>query len=147
MKKQEVEAEGVVECHHHERRDRAQAIDLHETLATGGARPGAGSVQLELDAHMPGAAPLAGNARVSQTYRELEVIVVDDGSTDETGSIIGTAYAREPRVRYLRQANRGVAGARNAGLELARGEFIALLDSDDLWMPWKIELQVRCMQR
>jgi Glycosyl transferase family 2 len=69
---------------------------------------------------------------LAQTYRDFEVIVVDDGSTD------GTAHALEGldvRLRYRWQENRGVSAARNAGARLARGEIIALLDSDDRWLP------------
>jgi len=50
-------------------------------------------------------------------------------------------------VRYLYQPNRGVAAARNTGIRAASGEFVALLDSDDIWFPWKIELQLCCLER
>jgi len=73
----------------------------------------------------------------AQTYRPLEVIVVDDGSTDRTPKLV-SSY---PLV-YIRGPRRGVAGARNKGLSWARGEFIAFLDSDDLWLPEKIARQV-----
>ena len=74
----------------------------------------------------------------AQTYREFEVIVVDDGSADESG-VIAQSF---PDVRYIHQANQGVAAARNNGLEAARGEFFAFLDQDDLWTPDKLKLQV-----
>ncbi len=74
----------------------------------------------------------------AQTYREFEVIVVDDGSTDESG-VIAQGFSD---VRYLQQTNQGVAAARNHGLEAARGEFFAFLDQDDLWTPDKLKLQV-----
>ncbi len=80
---------------------------------------------------------------LAQSYDRLEVIVVDDGSTDDTRRRV-EAYG-EP-VRYLHRANGGVSAARNTGLEAARGEFIALLDSDDAWMPWKLAAQVRFLR-
>jgi glycosyltransferase involved in cell wall biosynthesis len=73
-----------------------------------------------------------------QDYRPLEGVVIDDGSTDGTAEI-ARSFAE---VRYLYQSNQGVAVARNAGLEAARGEFIAFLDADDLWAPHKLSLQV-----
>lgn len=82
---------------------------------------------------------------LGQTYQNLEVLVIDDGSTDETRAVMA-AYAADPRVRYHYQENRGEAGARNAGLRLARGEFIALCDADDLWMPGKLEVQIPCFE-
>lgn len=75
---------------------------------------------------------------LDQTYRDLEVIVVDDGSAD------GTLKALEQfqgRVRVHAQANGGVARARNAGVRLAAGSWIAFLDADDLWLPGKLERQ------
>lgn len=76
---------------------------------------------------------------LAQTYPSLEVIVVDDGSTDETPAIVA---AFGSRVRYVRQANAGTAAARNRGILEARGEYIALLDHDDLWLPRKLERQL-----
>lgn len=87
------------------------------------------------------------NSVLKQSYRNIEVIVVDDGSTDNTRELIQELYAGDQRLIYLAQANTGVAGARNAGFAIARGDFIALLDSDDMWMPWKLELQIACLQR
>lgn len=73
-----------------------------------------------------------------QTYREFEVIVVDDGSVDESG-VIAQSF---PEVRYIQQTNQGVAAARNHAIEVARGEFFAFLDQDDLWTPDKLKLQI-----
>lgn len=86
------------------------------------------------------------DSALAQTYGEMEVIVVDDGSTDDTRAMIQSRYGNDPRVKYLSQANGGVSKARNTGLAAAQGAFVALLDSDDAWQPWKIELQVLCMQ-
>jgi Glycosyl transferase family 2 len=82
---------------------------------------------------------------LSQTYRNIEVLVVDDGSSDRTRIIVEEYAARDPRVRIIDQPNGGVARARNNGIAQARGEFIATLDADDLWDPAKIERQVRRM--
>lgn len=80
-----------------------------------------------------------------QTYRNIEVLVVDDGSTDGTRPIVDAQAANDPRVRVLSQPNSGVARARNQAIAASRGEFIAPLDADDLWAPTKIERQVRRM--
>jgi glycosyltransferase involved in cell wall biosynthesis len=81
---------------------------------------------------------------LAQTYRPVETIVVDDGSTDDTRERLAVYGSR---VRYIYQQNRGLSAARNAGIRASQGEFIALLDSDDLWMPDKLERQVAvCVQ-
>jgi|SRR6185437_257320 len=82
------------------------------------------------------------NSALAQSYRELEVIVVDDGSTDDTSQAL---RGLGPRVRVFSQANAGPAAARNTGMARARGEFVAFLDSDDVWLDWKIEAQVRAL--
>jgi glycosyltransferase involved in cell wall biosynthesis len=81
-----------------------------------------------------------------QTFADLEAIVVDDGSRDDTARIAADFAARDARFRLARQANAGVAAARNAALALARGEWIAPLDADDLWHPDKLARQVRCVK-
>jgi len=75
---------------------------------------------------------------LAQTFRDFELIVVDDGSTDGTEGLL-EGYGSS--LRALRQANRGVSAARNAGISIASSPHIALLDSDDLWLPGKLEMQ------
>jgi glycosyltransferase involved in cell wall biosynthesis len=77
-----------------------------------------------------------------QSFRDLEAIVVDDGSRDETARIAADFAARDARFRLVRQANAGAAAARNTALALARGEWIAPLDADDLWHPDKLARQL-----
>lgn len=74
-----------------------------------------------------------------QTYQDFELIVVDDGSTDDTKQVLAD-YAG--RLQYIYQPNQGRSAARNRGIELAQGEYIAFLDSDDLWLPNKLSRQV-----
>ncbi len=83
---------------------------------------------------------------VSQSHRECEILVIDDGSTDATTAIACEFAARDARVRLERQGNSGVAAARNTGVRLARGEFIAPIDADDLWHPDKLARQLRRLQ-
>ena len=80
---------------------------------------------------------------LAQSYRPLELIVVDDGSTDAPPAALAAALAPRPEARVLRQTHTGMPGqVRNAGARLARGEYLAFLDSDDLWLPRKLALQV-----
>ena len=83
---------------------------------------------------------------LAQTTRPLEIVVVDDGSTDGTGQWVQKHYADQPLVRVIAQPNGGVAAARNQGLQEARGEFIAFLDHDDRWHPEKLQKQLEVMQ-
>jgi len=80
---------------------------------------------------------------LAQTYRPIELIIVDDGSGDETREVVAR-YGTQ--VRYIYQENAGLAAARNTGLSVARGEFIAFQDSDDIWLPWKLKAQVAIMR-
>lgn len=83
--------------------------------------------------------PRALDSVGAQTLSPAEVIVVDDGSTDDTAELVERRF---PSVRLLRQENRGVSAARNRGIEASGGEWIALLDSDDEWRPSKLERQM-----
>lgn len=82
-----------------------------------------------------------------QGFRDLEVIVVDDGSSDGTRRLVEAVAEADPRFRYRNQPNRGAGSARNAGLELATGEYLAFLDSDDAWRPWHLELMLASLDR
>jgi glycosyltransferase involved in cell wall biosynthesis len=81
----------------------------------------------------------------SQTHQDLEIIVVDDGSTDDTAAVAQRHADADKRVRLIRQANGGVAAARNTGWQAASTDIVALIDSDDLWAPDKIEKQLRAL--
>lgn len=82
------------------------------------------------------------NSVLSQSYSSIEVIVVDDGSTDETCRIVKSFAAKDERVRLIRQSNRGVGAARNTAIEAAVGKYIAPIDADDVWFPEKLQMQV-----
>lgn len=85
---------------------------------------------------------------LTQTHEALEVIVIDDCSTDGTEKIIKEFCGKDPRVRYLKpEGNIGVAAARNLGVSVAKGKWIALLDMDDAWEPDKIELQFKALRQ
>ena len=81
---------------------------------------------------------------LAQTFQDFELIVVDDGSTDSTGEGLGP-YG--DRLRTIFQDRQGVSAARNRGLEMAAGKWLAFLDSDDLWLPHKLETQVEFFNR
>lgn len=83
---------------------------------------------------------------LNQTYKNWELIIVDDCSTDNTDEIM--ASFNDERIRYFRnEKNSGAALTRNRAIREARGEWIAFLDSDDLWMPQKLEYQIKFMQK
>jgi glycosyltransferase involved in cell wall biosynthesis len=81
---------------------------------------------------------------LAQTLRPLEIIVVDDGSTDSTAAV-ARSFANAGVV-LVTQRNAGAAAARNGGLQVARGRYVALLDADDLWLPEKLEVQLRYLE-
>jgi glycosyltransferase involved in cell wall biosynthesis len=86
----------------------------------------------------------AVDSALAQTYPHIEVIVVDDGSKDDT---LVRLRQYGDRIRVVSQANAGPAAARNRGIAVSHGELIAFLDSDDIWLPQKIERQVALLQR
>jgi len=92
--------------------------------------------------------PRAAESVIRQTFADWEIVVVDDGSTDATPTLAERYAARlGERWVYLRQENRGSSAARNRGIEAARGEFVAFLDSDDEFAPCKLERQVELFRQ
>ena len=81
---------------------------------------------------------------LAQTRPADEIIVVDDGSSDDTEQLIQQHY---PQVTYIKQANQGVSAARNRAIEIATGEWLALLDSDDEWLPEKLATQLALLEQ
>ncbi|WP_309744496.1 glycosyltransferase family A protein, partial [Chamaesiphon sp. OTE_20_metabat_361] len=86
--------------------------------------------------------PAAIESAIDQSYPASEIIAIDDGSTDDTRLVC----ARYPTVRYIYQSNQGLPGARNKGIEVATGEYLIFLDSDDYLCPEAIEIGVSCLQ-
>ena len=82
---------------------------------------------------------------LAQTYRNYELLIVDDGSTDNTKEVV-QPYLSFGKIRYLHQENSGQASARNHGLRLATGKYVAYLDSDDTWAPHKLEKQINLLE-
>lgn len=88
--------------------------------------------------------PQAIASVLGQSFVDLELIVVDDGSSDDTAAVV-EAIA-DPRLRYLRRPHAGISAAMNAGLAAARGEFVGRVDSDDLWLPDLLAVQVAALR-
>ncbi len=84
---------------------------------------------------------------ISQTYPYWEMIIVDDGSTDGSADVVRGFLSRDSRIRYFRQENAGSASARNTGIRHAQGQYFALLDADDLWLPDFLASQILLLKR
>jgi len=84
---------------------------------------------------------------LNQTYQDFEVIVVDDGSTDNTEEVIKEFQRKDERIKYIKhEKNKGGSAARNTGIKAARGKYIAFQDSDDEWLPEKLEKQMQVFE-
>src|SRR4030042_4018515 len=70
---------------------------------------------------------------LDQTYKDFELIIIDDGSTDNTKDVVDNIMKKSNVIRYFYQVNQGLSAARNHGIRVAKGEYIALLDADDIW--------------
>ncbi|MEK7390205.1 MAG: glycosyltransferase family 2 protein [Elusimicrobiota bacterium] len=87
------------------------------------------------------------DSALAQSYGHIEILIVDDASTDGTEELVRKRYGNEPRVRYIGLSrNGGVAEARNHAMRSAKGDYLAFLDSDDEWKPWKLALQLDCLR-
>src|SRR6266851_2185358 len=82
----------------------------------------------------------------AQTWEDFEFIVIDDGSTDESGSILAEYLRLDARVKIHTQNNHGLAAALNTGLDLARGKYVARMDADDISVPERLATQVSFME-
>ena len=84
---------------------------------------------------------------LNQTYQNFEFIVVDDGSTDNTEEVVKKFQEKDKRIRYIKhERNKGASAARNTGIKAAKGEYIAFQDSDDEWLPEKLEKQMKVFE-
>jgi glycosyltransferase involved in cell wall biosynthesis len=87
------------------------------------------------------------DSALTQSYTDIEIIIVDDGSTDKTANICRHYLNKDARIKYISKKNSGVSAARNAGIKSAKGEFVSFLDADDLWERNKILLQVAASRK
>lgn len=82
-----------------------------------------------------------------QTIHDFEIVVVDDGGTDNQKEVIAAFVEKDSRVKYIYQSHRGVSAARNTGFRLSKGKFIAFLDSDDVWLPENLKVKLEKLER
>jgi glycosyltransferase involved in cell wall biosynthesis len=112
-----------------------------------GASGGIGLVSVIVPAYnAAGTIERTVTSALKQTYPNLEVLVVDDGSRDETAALVRRMAAKDQRIKLLQKPNGGLVSARNHGISHAQGDFIAPLDADDLWHPEKLRKQVAAMR-
>lgn len=86
------------------------------------------------------------NSVICQSYEKFELIIIDNGSTDETVNIAKQYAVYDPRIKVLTETRKGASYSRNTGIKASMGQYLAFLDSDDLWLPQKLELQVNLVQ-
>ncbi|UCE40736.1 MAG: glycosyltransferase [Candidatus Aminicenantes bacterium] len=88
----------------------------------------------------------AVESALAQTYKDIEVVVVDDGSTDNTRQVLDK-YIKDEKIVYHYQENKGCSGAKATGVRISKGDYVALLDSDDIWYPDKLERQIPLFEK
>lgn len=105
------------------------------------------TVSVVLPTHnRPGYLKEAIESVLAQTYQDWELLVIDDGSTDETKETVQRYVQQDRRIRYIPQSQQGVSVARNTGIRSAAGRYLAFLDDDDLFLPKKLECQVAFLE-
>lgn len=82
---------------------------------------------------------------LAQTHENIEIVIVDDGSTDNTSQIAQEFMAHNSSMKYVYQENQGLAASRNKGISLSKGDFIAFIDADDIWVEDKLETQIKIL--
>ncbi len=91
--------------------------------------------------------PTAIESVIAQTFEDWRMVLVDDGSTDNTAEVVAPFLERlGPKLNYIQQPNRGVPAARNAAIRNSSAEFLALLDADDVWLPCRLSESLKCFE-